>query len=121
MCEWRDIAWWGDYAVNENGEVCRKNDGVIMKQYIQKSGYAAVYLKDKNGWVSAVMVHKIVANAFLPLIEGKNYVDHINTIRSDNRVCNLRWVTPKENANNETTKQNRKKRKNHERNTTKTD
>ena len=121
MCEWRDVVWWDDYAVNDQGEVCRKKDGVILKQYIQKSGYAAVYLKDKNGCVSAVMVHKIVANAFLPRVEGKEYIDHINTIRSDNRVCNLRWVTPKENANNETTKQNRKNRKKHERDTTKTD
>lgn len=110
MSEWRDIIWWDDYAVNENGEICRKDDGVVLKQYIQKSGYAAVYLK-KNGWTSAVMVHKIVADAFLPKIEGKEYIDHINTIRSDNRVCNLRRVNPKENANNETTKENRKKNK----------
>lgn len=110
--EWRDITWWDDYAVNRQGDVIRKKDGVIMKQYIQKSGYAVVYLK-KHGWVSAVMVHRIVAKAFLTYIEGKDFVDHINTIRSDNRVENLRWATPKENANNETTKKNRK-RKNHE-------
>lgn len=109
--EWRDVIWWDDYAVNELGEVCRKKDGVIMKQYIQKSGYAVVYLR-KDGWTSAVPVHRIVAKAFLPFENGKDYVDHINTIRSDNRVCNLRWVTPKENANNETTKQNRKNKHN---------
>ena len=96
--------------VSDEGEVLRKRDGVIMKQYIQKSGYAAVYLR-KDGWVSAVMVHRLVAEAFLPRIEGKEYVDHINTVRHDNRLSNLRWASPYDNANNETTKQNRKKRK----------
>ena len=110
MAEWKDITWWDDYAVNDQGEIVRKKDGVVMKQYIQKSGYAAVYLR-KNGWVSAVMVHRIVAKAFLPIIDGKDYVDHINTIRSDNRVCNLRWADAKDNANNEMTKQNRKHKK----------
>ncbi|MCR5658919.1 MAG: HNH endonuclease [Bacteroidales bacterium] len=110
MTEWRDIAWWDDYAVNEDGEICRKKDGVIMKQYVQKSGYSAVYLK-KNGWVSAVMVHRLVAMAFLPNPDNLPMVDHINTIRSDNRVCNLRYVDAKGNANNETTKKNRRNRK----------
>lgn len=108
MTRWRDIAWWDDYAVSDRGEVVRKKDGVIMKQYVQKSGYAAVYLR-KNGWVSAVMVHRIVAEAFLPRIEGKDMVDHINTIRHDNRLCNLRWADAKDNANNEQTKKNRRK------------
>ena len=34
------------------------------------------------------------------------YVDHINTIRDDNRAENLRWVTSKENCNNTLTKEN---------------
>lgn len=106
----KDVCWWTDYVVDDNGTVYRKKDGVALKQYIQKNGYAAVYLKDKNGWVSAVPVHRIVAKAFLPPIEGKTYVDHINTNRADNRVCNLRWASPLDNANNEQTKQNRIKR-----------
>ena len=33
----------------------------------------------------------------IPNPENKTEVDHINTIRNDNRVENLRWVTPFEN------------------------
>lgn len=44
-------------------------------------------------------VHRIVAEAFIPKIEGKDNIDHINGIRDDNRVENLRWCTTKENAN----------------------
>ena len=112
MVEWRDVPWWDNYQVSTEGEVARKKDGVILKQYIQKSGYAAVYLKDRTGWVSAVMVHRIVAKAFLmdEMVDDKQMVDHINTIRHDNRLCNLRIVDAKGNANNELTKLKRRKR-----------
>ena len=111
---WKEIlcdGWFPDYVVNENGTVVRKKDGVVMKQYVQKSGYVAVYLKSTRGETCIRMVHRIVAIAFLPKPKGKDYVDHINTIRHDNRVENLRWVTPKENANNPQTKLKRKKRR----------
>jgi len=108
-CQWRDVQGWPDYMVNENGCVMRKKDNKVLKQYVQKSGYAAVYLR-RNGWTSAVMVHRIVAQAFLPRIPGMNYVDHINTVRHDNRVANLRWTDALGNANNEATKLKRKRK-----------
>lgn len=41
-----------------------------------------------------------MAEAFIPNFDNKPFIDHINTIRHDNMVSNLRWVTAKENANN---------------------
>lgn len=111
---WKQIlcdGWFPDYVVNEYGIIVRKKDGIVMRKYIQKSGYEAVYLKSTSGETCARMVHRIVAIAFLPQPQGKNVVDHINTIRCDNRVCNLRWVTQKENMNNPITKRRLKRRR----------
>ena len=42
----------------------------------------------------------LVAIAFIPNIDNKSDVDHINTIRTDDRVENLRWCTRSENMRN---------------------
>ena len=49
MTRWRDIPLWPDYKVSDAGEVVRKKDGIIVKQYVQKSGYAYVWLNRGYG------------------------------------------------------------------------
>ena len=77
----------------------------ILKSSKNSNGYLIVKLK-KNNKPKIFKVHRLVAEAFIPNPEGKPYIDHINTIRTDNRVSNLRWVTQKENCNNELSKKN---------------
>lgn len=54
----------------------------------------------KDGKIRSLKAHRLVAEAFIPNEDNKPEIDHINTIRSDNRVENLRWATSKENSNN---------------------
>ena len=106
---WKDvIGYEGLYQVSNLGRVksldrfCidgRKRYGQIMKQVITNGGYFAVGLRKGKGQ-KRYLVHRLVAEAFIPNTDNKPCVDHINTIRTDNRVCNLRWCTYKENCNN---------------------
>lgn len=65
-------------------------------------GYPRVTLC-KNKVSKYIQLHILLAKAFIPNPENKPQVDHINAIKSDYRIDNLRWVTPKENSNNPNT------------------
>lgn len=83
----------------------RKIGGRILPQRIDKSGYYTVILC-KHSISKYKLVHRLIAEAFIPNPENKPFIDHINTIRTDNRIENLRWVSAKENSNNILTKDN---------------
>lgn len=81
----------------KNGLVYYKNlKGRIIKPAKGTSGYLGVGLA-RGGKVKSKMVHRFVAKAFIPIIKGKEEVNHINGDKHDNRVSNLEWVTPSEN------------------------
>lgn len=89
--------------VNNSGGGTRLLPSKILKVRISPYGYPWVSFC-VNGKSRPQYVHRLVADAFIPNPENKPYVDHINTIRTDYSIENLRWVTAKENANNPITK-----------------
>lgn len=88
-----------DSAVNSglrfNPSVIRK--GRVLKQNTKKTGYLTVDLSSGNK-VKTISVHRLVAEAFIEKVEGKNCINHKNCNRADNRVENLEWCTHKENT-----------------------
>lgn len=84
-------------VTNKNG-VNRKFYGKEIRQKISNAGYFEVCLC-KNGKLFSKLVHRLVAEAFLGQQSDskKCYIDHINGIKTDNRLENLRYVTPSEN------------------------
>lgn len=70
----------------------------ILKPVNSKRGYLYVSLAN-NGKIKNVRIHKLVAEAFIPNDNGTLQINHINGIKSDNRVENLEWVTCKDNIN----------------------
>lgn len=98
---WQDIQGCsGIYQVSTLGRIRSLKKGKIKlpKPYINDMGYAvlSLYADHKQ---KTYHVHELVAETFLVKVDGKNYTDHINGIKTDNGIDNLRWCTPKENAN----------------------
>lgn len=85
------------YYITNDGRVYSEYLGDFLKTFYSRGGYVRVKLNygDRS---KKVMVHRLVAMAFIPNPDNKSQVDHINCNRSDNRVENLQWVTPKENT-----------------------
>lgn len=68
-----------------------------LKGYIDKDGYIRIHLRDGDR-SKAVAAHKIIYLTYNPLIPDGCVVDHINRVRSDNRLVNLRLLLRSENS-----------------------
>ena len=95
--EWRIIDDYPNYKVSNNGEI-KYNEQIV--KLIKRGEYRVVNLHNEGSESSVRYVHRVVAIAFIPNPENKRVVDHINNIRSDNRLENLRWTTQSENCIN---------------------
>lgn len=82
-----------EFYVTSDGEIY--NSVRKYKGSVYPNGYMHVYLNGNSDYV-----HRIVWKAFYGDIPDGYEIDHINTIRSDNRLENLRLVSSKQNKNN---------------------
>lgn len=104
MIEWRMVevdGFEGRYKISNFGEVWSIKSRKLLKIMQNADGYCVVALA-KNGKRKLTKVHRLVAFAFLPVIEGKDFVNHIDENKKNNSVDNLEWCTHKENVNHGT-------------------
>lgn len=84
----------GIYAASSLGYIT--NGRKALKTYTINSGYMCLKLY-KNGIKKSVLLHRVIAETFLPNPHSKPEVNHIDGDKSNNAVSNLEWVTSSEN------------------------
>ena len=110
MNQWRPVKGYEElYEVSSEGEIkslekTRKNskgqyiqEEKILAQSLTTTGYKKVELV-RDGKRKSLKVHRLVAQAFIPKVEGKPYVNHKDGNPLNNSVDNLEWCTQAENV-----------------------
>lgn len=95
---WKPIKGYnGKYEVSNIGRVRSYHAKIPRMLKIEnRFGYLLVYLYNKCGG-KAYRIHRLILTAFVGRCPKNHQCAHLNGIRHDNRLENLKWVTSKEN------------------------
>lgn len=103
---WKDIVGFEEiYKVSNLGNVislpnhnisCGRKRGNKISKRLDRAGYFKISLSKKS-YKNTFFIHRIISIAFIPNPDNKPCVNHINSIRTDNRIENLEWCTFSEN------------------------
>ena len=95
-----------DRYVTKGGLVYRYNaeKDRLVQCKLSVNSYGYNIIKVQKPKICTIKVHRLVYETFVGEIPSSYEIDHINTIRDDNRIENLRCVSHKENCNNSLTR-----------------
>lgn len=89
----------GFYKISKNGEIWSCFYNKIMSPQLSEDGYYKIVLS-KKGLQKKCSIHRLLALQYIPNLENKQEVDHIDRNRINNSLSNLRWLNRYENMSN---------------------
>lgn len=105
--DWKEIPGYdGRYYVSKMGEIYSGYLKRKMKPFNRGNGYLTVRLS-VDGKVKNIMVHQLVAAAFIPNPNQYKEIDHIDGNKENNVYTNLRYVSHVDNMRNPITEPKR--------------
>ena len=97
--EWRSVSGFESYQVSNIGRVRKVETELILKSSLKKDGYYHIGLCNGESR-KCLLIHRLVAQAFIENPGNKGLVNHIDHDKSNNTILNLRWVSKAENNMN---------------------
>lgn len=97
MGDWKAVPCWPMYEVASSGLVRRVETGRVLRPHIERDGYSVVTLSAR-GARKTMLVHRVVAEAFICPCPDGCQVRHLNGDPSDNTASNLAYGTGRENC-----------------------
>ena len=88
----------GLYAITEDGEVFSYRRQRFLSPCKTKEGYLVTTLS-KNNRKKRFLIHRLVAEAYIPNPNNYPQVNHKDENKQNNKIENLEWITPKDNIN----------------------
>lgn len=92
---WKDIPGFENYQISNYGNVKSLNYGrtgktKLLKPTISGKGYLQVRLS-KSGKPNALLVHRLVAMAFIQNLNNRKQINHKDENKFNNNANNLEW------------------------------
>jgi hypothetical protein len=87
---WKKIDGYPNYSVSGYGSVRNDKSGQILTCSMGDRYYHVNLLNE--GHKKCFSIHRLIALAFIPNPNNYETVDHINRIKTDNRISNLQWA-----------------------------
>ena len=94
-----EIQGFPDYLIYDDGRVWSNISNKFLSGGKNTKGYLLVGLINGGKRINK-LIHRLVAEHFIPNPENKPQVDHIDRNKTNNNIENLRWVSPQENCEN---------------------